>query len=150
MVDAAVVPAGPAVWLRMETDPSTTIVDSGGGHSVSCATGCPVLGAGKHGQGYVFTSSEVDVMPATDLQTGSGFTAALWFMIPSLPAAEACPWGKTFNPSNGWDTFALCIQTARAAGMRSIAVTWGFRPREKLAGADLLIDSPAALAALLK
>jgi phosphoglycolate phosphatase len=42
------------------------------------------------------------------------------------------------------------VATARAAGMRSIAVTWGFRPREKLAGADALIDSPAALGALLR
>ena len=41
------------------------------------------------------------------------------------------------------------IATARAAGMYSIAVTWGFRPREKLAGADVLVDSPAALGALL-
>lgn len=42
------------------------------------------------------------------------------------------------------------IATARAAGMRSIAVTWGFRPREKLAAADVLVDAPAALGALLR
>jgi phosphoglycolate phosphatase len=42
------------------------------------------------------------------------------------------------------------ISTARAAGMRSIAVTWGFRPRDALAGADVRIDSPAALGALLR
>ena len=42
------------------------------------------------------------------------------------------------------------IATARAAGMHSIAVTWGFRPREKLVAADALVESPAALAALLR
>ena len=42
------------------------------------------------------------------------------------------------------------VATAKAAGVRSIAVTWGFRPRERLAGADALADSPAQLAALLR
>ena len=42
------------------------------------------------------------------------------------------------------------LATAKAAGVRSIAVTWGFRPRERLAGADALADSPAQLAALLR
>jgi phosphoglycolate phosphatase len=39
------------------------------------------------------------------------------------------------------------VETARAAGMRSIAVTWGFRTRAELAAAhpDALIDSPDEL-----
>jgi phosphoglycolate phosphatase len=43
------------------------------------------------------------------------------------------------------------IETARNAGMRAIAVTWGFHDRERLmaAGADLLVDAPGELAAVL-
>ena len=39
------------------------------------------------------------------------------------------------------------LETAHHAGMRAIAVTWGFQQREKLlaAGADLLADNPGAL-----
>ena len=39
------------------------------------------------------------------------------------------------------------IETARAAEMRAIGVTWGFRPRAELeaAGADAIVDRPAQL-----
>lgn len=42
------------------------------------------------------------------------------------------------------------IATARATGMHSVAVTWGFRPRDRLAGADVQVSSPAELGALLR
>jgi phosphoglycolate phosphatase len=40
------------------------------------------------------------------------------------------------------------IATARAAGMRAIAVTWGFRPRHELAAAGpaVMVDDPAEIA----
>ena len=43
------------------------------------------------------------------------------------------------------------METARAAGVRSCGVTWGFRSRENLvnAGADFLADTPAELEKLL-
>jgi hypothetical protein len=39
------------------------------------------------------------------------------------------------------------IETARNAGMRAIAVTWGFHDRERLlaAGADQLVNEPGEL-----
>jgi phosphoglycolate phosphatase len=42
------------------------------------------------------------------------------------------------------------IETARHAGMRAIAVTWGFHDRDRLmaAGADALVDAPGELEAL--
>ena len=57
-------------------------------------------------------------------------------------AAEAC----TFVGDTRVD-----IQTARAAGMRAIGVTWGMRTRAQLAkaGADALVDDVAALSRLL-
>jgi len=42
------------------------------------------------------------------------------------------------------------VATAKAAGVRSIAVTWGFRRRELLAGAGAIAETPAQLAALLR
>jgi phosphoglycolate phosphatase len=41
------------------------------------------------------------------------------------------------------------VATARAAGMRAIAVSWGYRPREDLAGAERIVDAPAGLLTLL-
>lgn len=40
------------------------------------------------------------------------------------------------------------VTTARAAGMRAVGVTWGFRPRAELeaAGADAIVDRPEQLA----
>jgi phosphoglycolate phosphatase len=37
------------------------------------------------------------------------------------------------------------IETARNAGMRAIAVTWGFHDRERLTGADVRVDAPGEL-----
>lgn len=46
---------------------------------------------------------------------------------------------------------ATDVATARAAGMRAVAVTWGFRPRHELAaaGAQSVIDHPDELTAAL-
>ena len=43
------------------------------------------------------------------------------------------------------------MQTARAAGVRAVGVTWGFRSREELVenGADVIIDRPAQLVELI-
>ena len=43
------------------------------------------------------------------------------------------------------------VQTARNAGMISVAVTWGFRDREelKMAGPDHLIDDPEKILSLV-
>lgn len=42
------------------------------------------------------------------------------------------------------------IETARNAGMEAVAVTWGFHDRDRLlaAGADRMVDQPAALCGL--
>ena len=42
------------------------------------------------------------------------------------------------------------IETARNAGMRAIAVTWGFHDRERLMafGADVMVDTPGELATM--
>ncbi len=42
------------------------------------------------------------------------------------------------------------VATARNAGMRSIAVTWGFRGVDALRGAELIVHTPAELAAQLQ
>jgi len=41
------------------------------------------------------------------------------------------------------------IRTAANAGVRSIAVSWGFRPKEELSGADVVVDTVEELEAAL-
>ena len=57
-----------------------------------------------------------------------------------LSPAECCVIGDS----------TMDLETARNAGMRAIAVTWGFHDRERLvaAGADRVADDPAALAGI--
>jgi hypothetical protein len=108
--DAAEIPPGPRIWLRMETDPTTGIIDSAGNHEVTCAVGgCPMRVAGIHGSGYAFTDQEVDVANAADLDSSGGFTAAIWLRLDAFPTDEACLWTKSFDNANGYDTFTLCI-----------------------------------------
>ena len=56
-----------------------------------------------------------------------------------LDEAGVAPGEAFFVGDSGVD-----MQTARAAGIRSIGVTWGFRVREELweSGADFIVDSP--------
>ena len=44
------------------------------------------------------------------------------------------------------------MQTGKAAGMKTVGVTWGFRTREELEEnhADILIDTPQEIAALVR
>ena len=112
--DAMVVPAGPAVWLRMETDPNTGIVDSGGGHTVACATPCPLAGPGEHGGGYELSTNEVDVAAAADIGASSAFTGAVWVKLSALPSSEGCVWSKPFDNTLVYDTFTLCIDPTGA------------------------------------
>ena len=42
------------------------------------------------------------------------------------------------------------LATARAAGMRPVAVTWGFRPRDELTSASVVADEPNQLNALVE
>jgi hypothetical protein len=109
--DAMTVPAGPAVWLRMETDPNTGIIDSGGGHTVTCAGSCPTQVSGKRGMGYAFVMNQVNVAPASDVDPSAGFTAAIWVYFSAYPtgAHDACPWNKAIDNPSGKDTFALCV-----------------------------------------
>ena len=46
---------------------------------------------------------------------------------------------------------AQAMQTARAAGIKAVGVTWGFRSREELkeGGADVIMDSPEQILELL-
>jgi hypothetical protein len=114
--DAAVVPAGPAIWLRMETDPTVAIIDSGGGHAASCTGGCPQpTAAGKHGRGFTFNASQIDISPAADLDSSAGFSAGIWVNLTQVPASRACFWTKAFNNAKGYDTFTVCVDPSGAS-----------------------------------
>ncbi len=106
--DSPVLPDGPRIWLRMETDPNGSILDSGGGHTVTCAnSGCPSLTAGARGQGYQFVpDQELQITFAPDLDASAGFTSALWVEISVKPTAQSCIFDQ---PSPAGDTFVLCI-----------------------------------------
>jgi phosphoglycolate phosphatase len=44
------------------------------------------------------------------------------------------------------------IQTAQAAGVRSVGCSWGFRPRTELEefGADFIVDNPLEILQILR
>lgn len=113
-IDAPAMLAGPALWLKMDTDPGTGIIDSGGAHSISCLDGsCPKLRTGQHAAGFRFTSEDLVVVFAADLDPSHGFTAAMWVQLATLPVGDpTCPFHLPFNDANAWDTFTLCIDAA--------------------------------------
>jgi phosphoglycolate phosphatase len=41
------------------------------------------------------------------------------------------------------------VEAARACGLRAIGVTWGVGDRDELRGADIIVERPAELYALL-
>ncbi|MGE5182156.1 MAG: LamG domain-containing protein [Acidobacteriota bacterium] len=106
-------PPGAKIWLKMETDPTMSIVDSAGGHAANCVLGiCPMRAAAVHGTGYSFSTQEIDVANAGDLDASSGFTGAIWIELAGVPASTACVWTKSFDGANGYDTFTLCVDTS--------------------------------------
>jgi hypothetical protein len=113
--DAASLPPGPKIWLRMDRDPAggSGIIDSAGGHVSSCAVGgCPSeVVMGLHAGAYFFTTEEIDVANAADLDSSGGFTAAIWFRMEQTPPTQGCLWTKPFDNAMGYDTFALCVET---------------------------------------
>ncbi len=75
-----------------------------------------------------------------------------------LPAAKPDPRGAWMAAAACGVAPAECAyvgdsavdqETARAAGMTAIGVTWGTTPRERMLGFDLLVDSADELAELL-
>src|SRR4051812_39022155 len=97
--DAALIPAGPLVWLKMDTGPAGGIIDSAGGHPAACDASCPALAGGVHGAGYTFASEIIGVVASgSDLDVATGFSGAVWLELTSLPPTiNACPWSKQFD-----------------------------------------------------
>jgi hypothetical protein len=109
--DAAIVPPGPAIWLRMDSFPSGGIVDSAGGHTVRCNGVCPGLTVGKHLNAFLFNGEEVVLDDRADLDTSAGFSAAIWINLISNPSGSvAAAWTKSFNAGSGYDTFNFTVQ----------------------------------------
>ncbi|HUS29767.1 MAG TPA: LamG-like jellyroll fold domain-containing protein [Kofleriaceae bacterium] len=108
-----VIPSGPKVWLRMDTDPNGGIVDSGAAHAVRCTNGpCPTLAQGRYDNGFAFNGQQVVVDYRADLDSSAGFSAAIWIELRSVSTTSVtAAWTKTFNTASGFDTFALTIQT---------------------------------------
>lgn len=68
---------------------------------------------------------------------------------------EKILYAKGYYGTNGGHTFYVCdtagdIREAREAGVRTVAVTWGWHPRERLerAAPDAIIDRPEDMLAL--
>ena len=114
--DAATQPAGPKIWLQMETDPTTGIVDSAGAHTCFCdsMTGCPSRAAGLHGFGYKFTGQAVEVADALDLDPSAGFTAAAWVQLEAAPMNSlSTVFAKPISAAT--DTFVLAVDPGSAS-----------------------------------
>lgn len=115
----AALPNGLLVWLQMETDPTTGIVDSAGGHAVTCGTpGCPTLVPGRPGAGqaYAFSGQELQVAYVPDLDPRGGYTAAAWVRLDRYPTTAehyACAVAKSIGATT-YDSYSLCIDATHA------------------------------------
>lgn len=70
---------------------------------------------------------------------------------PEAPLAIAEEWGLTPDQIVFVGDSDVDMQTAKAAGMRSVGVSWGYRESELLrrAGAEHIADTPAALYSII-
>jgi hypothetical protein len=105
------IPPGARIWLKMDSDPAVAIIDSGGGHAVSCVGSCPQRVAGLHDGAYLFTTAEtLDITYAADLDASAGFTAALWVWIAANPTVEVPAFHIRFNDAMRWDMFVIGLE----------------------------------------
>jgi hypothetical protein len=111
--DAAIIPPGAGLWLKMDSGPGSGIIDSAGGHTTACTTNCPALVPGLHGNAYSFDGTDfIATTYASDLDASSAFSAAMWIELTADPAHDMCPYGKSYNPTMGWDMFVFCVDTS--------------------------------------
>lgn len=106
------IPPGAGIWLQMETDPQTVVIDSAGGHAAGCTGSCPTRTAGVHGFGYHFSSSQIAVAYSADLDPSAGYSAAIWFQLDAIPAGSTqfAIWSKP-RDSAGGDTFTFYVDS---------------------------------------
>lgn len=83
--DPPTIPAGAALWLRMEDDPADGADDATGRH-VSTCTACPSLVPGRVGNAFQFRLAGIDIAAAPDLEPNTGFTVAAWVRVKLAPA----------------------------------------------------------------
>jgi hypothetical protein len=84
---------------------------SGNGHVARC-TQCPMVVAGKNGNGFRFDGVDdilvVDASPALD--TTTGYTVTAWIFVDPNPTAIECLLNKGLGPSsNSWQ---VCVQAS--------------------------------------
>jgi hypothetical protein len=61
--------------------------DTGHGHTGTCTTTCPTVGAGRIGSGFSFDGTQwIEVGSTPDLQLTTGFTIAFWVSVAAAPA----------------------------------------------------------------
>ena len=142
-------------WWAMESIAGDMTADSSGhGHPGVCssaAMSCPVIVAGKHGNGLRFdgVNDHLDIADAPDLETTIAFTVAAWLWIDALPTGSnyycfankfigtqtgnswqvcvtqsgALYFGTAYNAVNGDDLYTNNILVTTAA-WHHIAVRW--------------------------
>ncbi|GIX15236.1 MAG: haloacid dehalogenase [Paracoccaceae bacterium] len=132
--DAPLFPGARAALERLSADPATLI---------GIATGKGRRGLDQmlalHGLGHHFAT-----LQTADLHPSKPHPAMLHAALAETgvePAAAVMVGDTEFD-----------IAMARAAGLRSVGVTWGYHPPSRLraAGADIVVDSFAALEAVLE
>ena len=75
--------------------------------------------------------------------------------IPKKPAPDSVLKAmKILNSDKNSTLYAgdsdVDVQTARNAGLRCIGVTWGFRTRDYLKGADFIVDNPDEIVKIVR
>jgi hypothetical protein len=124
--DGPAVAVGEAYYPMESITPVSTTqrqVDdaSGHGHGGGCAEispsltllqQCPVVVAGKHGNGLRFDGLDdnVEVPSTAELVLPGGFTVATWLWLDSAPAGRVCATSKQLHSGSADKSWTLCVE----------------------------------------
>ena len=90
------------------------------------------------------------LFPCGEISYSAGQTALPKKPNPTVPLMIASKFGVSADECAFIGDSDVDVMTAKNAGMYSVAVTWGYRPRSELLDADVLVDTADELLSLFE
>ena len=130
-------------------------------HTRECYDGIPEAVAALHARGYrmAVLSNKQDpfvkglvkqLLPNAHMELVMGQTKLPKKPDPTVPLMIAEHFGVGAEDCAFIGDSDVDVMTAKNSGMTGVACAWGYRPREALAKADIIIDEPSALVGIFE